>query len=362
LAEVLDERELDVVVKVFNILPEGNYRDEATGKVTGANIPHVTSSLDDLSSKLNMEEEQLGSILENARKKLFEHREKRVHPYKDDKILTDWNGLMIAALAKAGRAFDEPGYVDAARDAADFILNEMMTEDGRLLHRHREGESGINGHVDDYAFMIWGLLDLYEASFEVDYLKVALRLNEKFIEDFWDKESGGFFFTSKAGEELLVRKKEIYDGATPSGNSVAALNMLRLARMTANPQLEEMADKLFRAFSGTVSQLPSGFTQFMSALVFAAGPSMEVVIAGNLENEDARVMLKALRRTFTPNKVVIFNPDGGGGSEIADLAPFVKNQDSRSGKATAYVCRHYACELPTTEPKKMLELLGQKNP
>ena len=171
--------------------------------------------------------------MQEARKKLFAAREKRIHPHKDDKILTDWNGLMIAALSKGAQAFDQPKYADAARKAADFIFKTMRDPSGRLLHRFRDGEAALHAHVDDYSFLIWGLLELYEASFDVHYLQSALTLNDDFMAHFWDAGGGGLYFTADDAEELLLRKKEIYDGATPSGNSVAALNLLRLARMTS---------------------------------------------------------------------------------------------------------------------------------
>ncbi len=362
LGEILDEQAANVVVQVFNILPEGNYRDEATGKVTSANIPHMRRPLHELAVEMNMDLEEMKSILEKARKKLFESRKKRIHPYKDDKVLTDWNGLMIAALAKAGRAFDKPRYIQAAERASDFVLQKMRDSQGRLLHRYRQGSAGLTAHVDDYAFFIWGLLELYEANFKVEYLKAAIELNDIFMEDFWDERAGGFFFTSEHGEDLLIRKKEVYDGATPSGNSVAALNLIRLGKMTAKPELEDKANKVFEAFSGTVSQFPSGFTQFLSALEFEFAQSMEVVIVGEMDDPDTKAMLGALRRSFVPNKVTLFNPMKTENSGLEEVAPFVANQKSMGGKATAYVCRNFACDLPTTDPEKMLEILGHKNP
>lgn len=362
LSEVLNEQEANVATQVFNVLPEGNYRDEATGKVTSANILHMKKSMDELAVQMNMDFEEFKLILEEARSKLYKIREKRVHPYKDDKVLTDWNGLMIAALAKAGSVFDEPRYIKAAQDASDFALEKMRDSQGRLLHRYREGVAGLAAHVDDYAFFIWGLLELYEAGFNVEYLKAAIELNEIFMDDFWDESAGGFFFTSEHGEDLLIRKKEVYDGATPSGNSVAALNLIRLGKMTRRHELEDKANKLFKAFSGTVSQFPSGFTQFLTALEFIFGQSMEVVIVGDPNGSDTKTMLRELQESFIPNKVTLFNPTETDNSAIVELARFTENQKSVGGKATAYVCRKYACESPTTDPKKMLELLGHKNP
>jgi uncharacterized protein YyaL (SSP411 family) len=299
---------------------------------------------------------------EGVRGELFSYREKRVHPHKDDKILTDWNGLMIAALAKGAQVFNEPSYASAARLAADFILKNVRSSEGRLLHRCCRGEAALTASVDDYAFLIYGLLELYEATFEVDYLETALALNEDLIQHFWDHENGGFYFTPDDGERLLVRRKEIYDGAVPSGNSVAMLNLLRLARLTARTDFEEKAAKIGQAFYGNVSQMPSAYTQLMVAADFAIGPSYEVVIAGDLQAHDTRQMLEAIQGIFVPNKVVVLHTTVQKPPSINDIIPFVADHSSIDGKATAYVCLNYNCQLPTIDIGSMLKLLGSEQP
>jgi hypothetical protein len=283
-----------------------------------------------------------------------------VHPHKDDKILTDWNGLMIAALARAARALDEEAYRDAAKQAASFILNRMRDDQGRLLHRYRGGEAGIAAHLDDYAFFVWGLIEIYEASFEVSWLESALELNERMLRHFWDEREGGLFFAPDYGESLLVRKKEVYDGATPSGNAVAMFNLLRLARMTGRPDLEEKAAAIGRAFSGQIRQYPSGYTQFLTALDFALGPSHEVVLAGPSDQEETHRMVQALGKHFLPNCVTLFRPADEKSPGIDRVAEFLKGHVPLQGKATAYVCRGNACEAPTTDVKQMLSALGTK--
>jgi uncharacterized protein YyaL (SSP411 family) len=264
---------------------------------------------------------------------------------------------MIAALAKAAQAFDEPSYAETATRAADFILTQMRDAAGRLLHRYRDGEAAVTAHLDDYAFLIWGLVELYEATFETRYLLTALDLNQEMIEHFWEDQRGSFYFTADDGEKLLVRSKEIYDGAVPSGNSVAMLNLIRLGRMTGNANLEEKAAEIGRAFARETQAMPSAHTQLMVALGFALGPSHEVVIVGDLEKPDTSEMLRALRRPFIPNKVVLFHPSDEETPEIMRLAPFTQAQTSLDGKATAYVCQNYHCRLPTTEIAEMLKLL-----
>jgi hypothetical protein len=356
--QALGQQEAEFTEKVYNVAAGGNFTEQATRRKSGANILHLTKTPKELASDLNLSEQNLLARLEAIRQRLFDYRDRRVHPMKDDKVLIDWNGLMIAALAKGAQALEEPRYAEAARRAADFILGNMRKGDGRLLHRYREGQAGVEANLDDYAFLVWGLIELYETVFQVEYLRAGLELTGDMVRHFWDEGSGGFYLTPDDGEGLFVRKKDIYDGAIPSGNSVAMLNLLRLGRMSADSDLEEKAARIGIAFSKTVKELPSAHAQLMVALDFAIGPSYEVVIAGQARAEDTRAMLEALRTRFLPNKVVLLNPDERESPEIAELAPFIRNQSSIGGKATGYVCMNYNCRLPTTDIGKMLELLG----
>ena len=359
LRHVLDKEEADTLCKVFHVQDGGNFREEATGKNTGANILYPGKALSEIAAELGIPAEKLEKTLELTRTKLFEAREKRVHPHKDDKILTDWNGLMIAALAQAAQVLGDTGYADAGATAAEFVLKRLRRPDGRLLHRYRDGEAGITAHLDDYAFTIWGLTQLYEATFQVPYLETALELNEDMLKHFWDDLGGGFFFTPDDGESLIIRKKEIYDGALPSGNAVAVLNLLRLARLTGRSDLDEKAAKTLAAFSKPIHELPSGYTQFLTAVDFAIGPSYEVVVAGPPPGSDTAEMLKALRNRFMPNKVLLFRPSEEPSPEITRLAPFTAQQRPVDGKATAYVCVEGACKMPTTDITDMLALMQE---
>jgi len=343
----------ELMKKVFGVDKHGNFREK--GDSTGKNILHLSKTLTELEVDLKLPAQEILRRMGDAKLKLFAAREKRVHPGKDDKILTDWNGLMIAALAKGASAFNKPEYADAACRAADFILSRMRGKDGRLFHRFCDDMPAVMAFLDDHAFLSWGLIELYEATFKVPYLQAALEINEIMIEHFWDKENHGLYFTADDGEELIFRKKEIYDGALPSGNSVAMLNLLRLGRMTANAGFEEKAAHIGRSFSGTIWQLPMSYTQMMVALDFALGPTSEVVIAGDAGAEDTRVMLAALRKEFIPGKVVLLRT--GDDSEIIGLAEYTRNLTSIEGRATAYVCRNYSCNLPVIDAGKMLELL-----
>ncbi|MBI2979255.1 MAG: thioredoxin domain-containing protein [Chloroflexi bacterium] len=355
---VLALDQANMFIKVFNIRENGNFTDEVADGKPGRNIPHLTRPVEEIASDFSMTVPELRERWESMRRVLLACRDKRVHPHKDDKILTDWNGLMVSALAKGARVFNEPRYADAAERAVDFVLNNMLAPDGRLLHRYRDGEAALPAHLDDYAFLIQGMLELYETTFKVSYLKRAIEFNNQMIKHFWDDKNSGFYFTSDDGEELLLRQKEVYDGAAPSGNSVAMLNLLRLGRITANSDLEEKAAKIGRAFSQGVRQSPSAHTQLMIAVDFAVGPSYEVVIAGDWRASDTREMLQAIARRFIPNKVVLFLPVGPGSAEFKSIAPFTGQQVSIDDKATAYVCLNYNCQLPTTDIDTMLSLLN----
>ena len=358
--KVLSPEEAELMTRVFTMKKGGNFAEEATGKETEKNILVMKKPLPAIASDLAIPPDEIAQRIKSARTKLFEARARRVHPQKDDKILTDWNGLMIASLAKAAQVFDEPRYADAARRATDFILARLVDGRGRLYHRYREDEAAIAGFLDDYAFLTWGLIELYETTFEPHYLGKALDLTEMTIDHFWDGEKGGFFFTADDADTVLVRKKEVYDGAVPSGNSVAMINLLRLARLTGRSEYEEKAAALARTFSDAIMRSPGAATHLMIALDFARGPAYEVVIVGDLHAEDTRTMVKSLRSVFVPNKVVLLRPTEEGAPDIACLAGFTKDLTSLNGKATAYVCKAFHCALPTTDVHQMLALLQEE--
>ncbi len=355
--EILAGADAELTIEVFNMQEEGNYADESTGQQTGKNILHRTKSIADLADERDMNEEQLHNKLRKIQQQLFEHREKRERPFIDDKILTDWNGLAIAALAKAGRVFKGQQYINQAENACKFITDNLFTDDGRLLHRFRDGEAAIAGTADDYAFMIWGLLELYESTFDTSYLQKAISLQEQFNNSHWDEENGGFYFTSGESEELLGRKKEYFDSALPSGNSVAALNLLRLGRITANTDWEQMADEITESTAKNAEQAPTSFTQLLQAHLWSVDEPFEVVIAGPKTDDKTRTLINKLNDDYTPHKVVVLNsPDD---ELITKLAAYTEQQTMKNGQPTVYVCQNYACQEPTSDPEKMATLLGR---
>ena len=356
---LLTAEDAQLIITLSDMQEEGNFRDEASRQKIGENVIYWDQSPSIVAADLGLTAAQLDERLDTIRQTLFAVREERIHPHKDDKILTDWNGLMIASLAKAGQAFNDPQYTAAAQEAADFLLTTMRREsDGRLLHRYRDGDAAILANVDDYTFLVWGLLELYEATFDLTYLEAAIDLTAELDTYFWDEEVGGYYFTPKDGEALVVRQKSIYDGAIPSGNSIAMLNLLRLGRITANADYEAQAFKLTEAFYGQVAASPTAFTQLMSGLEFGIGPSYEVIIVGESGAADTNAMLSALRAQYLPNKVVLLRglADDGPLAQLADYTSFYYAIDDQ---ATAYVCQNYVCEFPTTDPEKMIELLLQ---
>ena len=361
LRSILGKEEADFFIKAYTIEKGGNFRDQATRQKTGDSIPHLKKSLSDLASQFNLSEKDLITKIEKIRKQLFTVREKRIHPFKDDKILTDWNGLMIAAMAKGGQILEDSKYTVAAQKAADFILTKLSTKNGRLLKRYRDGEAGLPAHIEDYAFVVWGLIDLYEATFTVHYLQEAIRLHNLMVKHFWDSKNGGLFMTADDGEKLLVRNKEIYDGAIPSGNSVACLNSVRLGRIMANTGYEKHAIDIMKAFSDQVSGYPKGHAQNLVALDFLLGPSFEIVLCGEENSQSTKNMLSAIHQNFVPNKVILFRGSKVQSAAITSIAPYTGSMKNMDPKATtAYVCVNFACKIPTTDTQKVLEFLSSK--
>ena len=343
--EVVGKDTGEIFCRAYGITHQGNFEDEMS-------IAHVPKPLETLAEELGMTFPDLETLLEECRGKLFAAREKRVHPHKDDKILASWNGLMIAALARGSQALGDPSYARAASRAADFILQAMCTGSGRLLRRYRRGEAVNPGYADDYAFLIWGLLDLYETVFDVRYLAEAVRLQEAMSDLFRDVAEGGFFFSGRDSEQMIIREKPIYDGAIPSSNSVAVMNLLRLGRMTGNSNWEEQADRLMQFFSGQVTMLPPAYTHYLQAIDFTLGPASEIVVAGDPAAAVTREMIASVHRLFLPNRVLMVKGTGEAGEELAQIAPFTGSLRSVNG-AAAYVCENFQCRTPISDPSEL---------
>ncbi len=355
--QVLGEERGKLWQRFMNLSPNGNFAEEATGRSTGANIPHLIRSLAEWAEQLEMEETELADRWEKTRETLFHVRKQRVPPLKDDKILTDWNGLTIAALAMGARILGNYSYAEAAKKAASFITRRLTDESGGLLHRFRDGHAGIEANANDYAFFIQGLLELFKATFEPNLLVKAADLQAGMIEHFWDDENGGFYLTANTAEKLLSRPKELYDGATPSANSTAFTNLLLLSRLTGDSKWEEKAAELSRTFSGTVKRSLSAFAHFITGLEFALGDGKEVVIVGKASSQDVEKMLSVFNNKYLPDSVAIAKSTRNEAG-LAKIAPYTEPLTEINGKATAYVCSGFACEKPTTDVAELNKMLS----
>lgn len=342
--DVLGAEDAALFCEVFNITPQGNFEGKA--------IPHLLhSDLNELAEKYHLSPESLKKQLENSRQKLWEVREKRIHPHKDDKILTSWNGLMIAALAKGGQILGNKTYVKAAEQAVHFIQDSLFRQE-RLFARFREGNAAYLGYLDDYAFYIWGLLELYAATGKTDYLQMALTLQAQQETLFKDEENGGYFLTGSDAEELLIRPKEIYDGAIPSGNSISALNLLRLARLTGDGDWEPRAEEQLDSFRSTLSSYPAGYTAFLQALQFALQPSTEILFVGPSNHSSLGSLKETVFNEFLPYSTLLYH-DG----KLDSLLPWVKDYPFDSNKISVYLCKDFSCQTPVDSSDALAHLL-----
>jgi uncharacterized protein YyaL (SSP411 family) len=355
---VLDELEAKVFLNHFDIPAEGDLLEKASDDASGKNILHVRRAIDKTAADFDLTADEASAILEGARRKILVARSSRTRPQRDDKILADWNGLAVAAMAIAGRVLGDDAYTRMAQQAMSFVLTNMRDSNGRLLHRYRDGEAAIPAFLDDYAFLVWGLIELYETTFDSVYLRTARDLNEFLREHFWNPRRGGFFFSSHIWEQLPLRQRDAYDGALPSGNSVSALNMIRLARLLGDQEQEDKASMILDSFADDISQNYAGHTMMLVGLDYLVGPSYEVIIAGAPEAESTLRMIHDLREHFMPNAVVIVRGDSENARRVDQIAPYTRFYNPMNNQTTGYVCINHRCLPPTTDPVQMLGLLG----
>lgn len=339
--KILGEKSGKLFCNYYDISKEGNFEGKSIPNLIGKNIEEIEK------------DKNLSSKLEKLKQKLFNYRNEREHPHKDDKILTSWNGLMIAALAYGGRVFERQEYIEAAIKAVEFILNNLIRKDGKLMARFRDGESAYEAYAEDYAFLVWGLIELYESSLNIKYLEKAIELNNQMFDNFWDSKEGGFFLYAKDTEELIVRPKEIYDGALPSANSVAAFNIIRLARLTEDMELEMRAEKVFGAFGGTIKHNPSSYSFIMTALLFYQIGTEVIVIAGEKEEAKTVKFLKEINKEYLPHSVFILNEN----EEISKVDANLLSKNKIDNKVTVYICENFACGKPITDLEELKKVL-----
>ncbi|QDT47336.1 Glycosyl Hydrolase Family 88 [Symmachiella dynata] len=336
IVELLGEENARLFNSYYDVTPHGNWE--------GHTILNRPRSHDEAAAALGIDPQELREKLTACRETLFAVRAKRIAPQRDDKVLVAWNGLMIAAMAQAGRVLGDERYTTAAVDAAEFVLGEMRNESGRLLHSYKDGRARFNAYLDDYACFVDGLVELYQATFEEKYLEAAAELATTMIDQFHEPEQGGFYYTSHDHEELITRQKDLQDSATPSGNSMAATGLLKLARLTGRRDLEEIALGTLRMLSGVVEKHPSAAGQALLAVDFLIGPTHEIVLVDGSDAEEGNAVLHELESRFLPNKVVVRT--SASTSPSALLGPLVEGKTALENNATVFLCQQGTCTAP----------------
>lgn len=336
--QILGESLGPLYVDSFDIKPEGNFE--------GKNIPNrIFTNWDDVAEKYDLSWDELDEKLEIARVKLYAARKKRVHPHVDDKVLTSWNALLIAALAKAGKAFSNPAYTGAAREALNFIEKNMF-QDGRLMARYRDGDVRFKAYLDDYAFLLWAYLEMYEADFQASDLLKARKLADEMTSLFWDEVDGGFYFAGRDAEQLIAREKEIADGAMPSGNSVAAYALARLSSLSGETYYHEVVEDMYRSFYEEVHEHPAASTFLMAVVMQTGHPSKKVVALGD-ENDPGYVkFVDGVKRAFLPEVALLAASET---DSLLKAAPFTADYHRLRDRTTIYICENFTCQAPTED-------------
>ncbi len=340
---------------------EAYFAVTAKGNFEGRNILHTPESIAQVAEKVGLPPEKVGALVEQSKDRLYAARAKRPAPLRDEKILAAWNGLMISALARAALVLGDDRYAASAARAASLVLDRMR-RDGRLFRSFKDGAAQHDAYLDDYAFVIAGLLDLYEADGNPRWLREAVALDGVLAQHFEDPKAGGFFLTADDHEELLAREKPSDDGAEPSGNSVEALNLLRLYELTTDDRYRRRAERTLRAFDGILQRAPTVLSEMLLAVDFRLDVAKEIVIVTPDSRAQAEPFLAVLRKTFVPNRVLAVVAAGEPLKELAALVPLVEGKTARGGKPTAYVCERQVCELPTTDPSRFAAQLAEVKP
>jgi len=349
----LDAAHAEAVLAYYGVTAPGNFH--------GKNILHVTAPLPEVASRLGLAPARVRQLLDEARARLYAVRARRVPPHRDTKILAGWNGLMISAFARAGAVLDAPAYVERASAAARFVLGRMRV-DGRLRRSFAGGAAHEEAFLDDYAFVAAGLLDLYEATFDLRWLREAMALQDILGRDFWDAEKGGFFFTGAHHEVTLTRQKPSSDGAVPSGNAVAALNLLRLGEFTADERRREQAEATLRAFAPLLERSPAAAPALLAALDFRLDRAKEIVIVRPSGATGDQALLAAVRKSYLPNRILTVTSEGDELARQRAVIPLVADKRALRGATTAYVCEQKVCALPTSDPAVLAEQLARVSP
>jgi uncharacterized protein YyaL (SSP411 family) len=344
--ELLGEKDAALFASYYNVTKAGNFE--------GENILNVTRDLHEVARAEKLTPEELSETLSKARQKLFEAREERVKPARDEKILTAWNGLMLAGFAEAGAILDRSDYTEIAKRNARFVLDNLR-RDGLLLRTYKDEQAKLNAYLEDYAFYIDGLVTLFETTGELEWFQEALLLTATMIDEFWDDQEGGFFYTGNSHEDLIVRSKDFFDNATPSGNSVATSVLLRIGLMTDQSDYQRRAATVLRLTAASLRRYGAGFGRMLGALDFYLGKPKEIAIIGALGSADTESLLKTVWTAYLPNKVVALAFPGD--SSAADAISLLRDRTQIDGQATAYVCEQFICKQPVTTATELASQL-----
>jgi uncharacterized protein len=338
--------------------PEGS---DPQGEFRGKNILIKRHTIAETAQRFKKTEDEVRQLLARSRDRLLSIRSKRPRPHLDDKIIAAWNGLMISAYARAAQILDEPRYLETGTRAAEFLRANLYDKSRKILFRnYREGRSDIEGFADDYAFVIQGLIDLYEASFNIEWLKFAVELQETQDRLFFDEKNGGYFSTTGKDSGVPLRMKDDNDSAEPAASSVAALNLLRLAQFRDDRQMAERARKTIDAFAPALSHFASAMPQMLAALDYSLSKPRQIVIAGKAQALRTKAMLKEVQRHFLPNKIVLLADEEEGQKYLGETNEAIRAMSMVEGKTAAYVCENFTCKAPVTDPKALSNLLSKK--
>ncbi len=343
--DLLGDRDGDLFCQYYDVTAGGNFE--------GQNILHVVTSIEDAAARNKISVEELAAILKTSRQKLFDLREQRVKPGRDEKVLTAWNGLMLASFAEASAILARSDYRSVAETNARFLLTHLR-RDGLLLRTYKDGEAKLNAYLEDYGCLVEGLISLYEATGELTWIESAVSLADKMIEQFWDESSGGFFFTGKSHEQLIIRSKEFMDNATPSGNSIATLSLLKLALLTGNEDYRRRATAVLRLIADQIRRYPSAFGFALSAVDFYLNSPLEIVLVGS-PNPALDELVRTVWQTYVPNRVIALCSKGHEQAEA--LIPLFTGRNTLASQPTAFVCQGNTCQKPANTPDELLQQL-----
>ena len=344
-SQILGEESSEIFCRIYDVSEEGNFEEK--------NILHPILTLEQASKFFRRDPKEIESLVSDAKGKLFKEREKRPKPFRDEKILTSWNGLMLSGLAEAIKISRQPAYLEAANRTVDFIFTKMF-RDGRLLHTYKSGTGKILGYLDDYAFLAAGLLDLFEATVNRAHLDRALELAEIMLHEFWDEAGGGFFYTGRSHERLIAQSKPIFDGSIPSGNAVASQVLLRLYHYTGKEDYLKRAERILRAYYNAMENQPFGFAHMLAALDFYLQKPKEVVLVGDKKDPETAELLTKIHSLYLPNMTLqLASPE----DSLEKISPLLAGKKQFDGKPTVYVCHNFTCSRPVVEWDELKLLL-----